>query len=317
MGPQPHRLDGRLDRAVGGDDEDQGLRPLVLDAPDQVDPGAAARHLQVGDDQLVVAAPEQVQASAASLAVEISYDSPARARASPDRMFGSSSTIRMRKSSVAHGWPSLPFGSSTGRVIENVVPRGRSGSRCGRRAGGPASRAGPGPCRSRAPWWRNRAGRCGPGSPAGCPARCRAPITRSSPSSTGAPQDQVAPLGHRLQGVDHQVEDGLLDLLRVERHRRQGPLRRAGSSRRTPCWAACGPDQPDDVLEHLLHVGRPEIGGAAGWRSRGSSSRTPLSRRTSVFRTPISSSGPARRRGRRRAAPRAAGRGCSGPSSGS
>ena len=32
VGAQPHRLDGRLDRAVGGDDEDQGLRPLVLDA---------------------------------------------------------------------------------------------------------------------------------------------------------------------------------------------------------------------------------------------------------------------------------------------
>ena len=58
--PQPHRLDGRLDRAVGGDHQDQGLRPAVLDVSHQVQTRERARHLQVGDHELVGQAAEQV-----------------------------------------------------------------------------------------------------------------------------------------------------------------------------------------------------------------------------------------------------------------
>ena len=57
---QPHGLDGRLDRAVGGDDQDQRLRPAVLDIPHQVQARDRARHLQVGDHQLMGQAAEQL-----------------------------------------------------------------------------------------------------------------------------------------------------------------------------------------------------------------------------------------------------------------
>ena len=43
VGAQPHRLHGRLDRPVGGDHQDQRLRPAVLDVPHQVEARERAR----------------------------------------------------------------------------------------------------------------------------------------------------------------------------------------------------------------------------------------------------------------------------------
>ena len=53
VGTQPHGFDGRLDRAVGRDHQDERLGPPVPDVPHQVQPGARAWHLEVGDDELM------------------------------------------------------------------------------------------------------------------------------------------------------------------------------------------------------------------------------------------------------------------------
>ena len=52
--PLTHRLDRRLDRAVGGDYQDDGFGPGFLDLADQIDAGQSPRHLQIGDDDLRV-----------------------------------------------------------------------------------------------------------------------------------------------------------------------------------------------------------------------------------------------------------------------
>jgi len=59
--PLTHRLDRRLDRAVGGDHQDHGLGPRLLDLAEQVDAGQPSRHLQVRDDHLMAVLPEHCQ----------------------------------------------------------------------------------------------------------------------------------------------------------------------------------------------------------------------------------------------------------------
>ncbi len=92
LGAELHRLDRRLDRAVGGHDDDHRLRAHLLDLREQLDP-VHARHAQVGEDDVGVVLLERAAARRARRA-------PGRRRSRPPSSRVSSAAAAFTSSSM-------------------------------------------------------------------------------------------------------------------------------------------------------------------------------------------------------------------------
>ncbi len=121
MGALTHGFHGRLDRTVGGNDEDQRIRPLVFDLLHQVEPRYRPRHLEVSDDQVVVRLPEEGQGFGAVLRGGhlVGFAGQSLGQSRPDvRLVVHDQDAEVP---VAHA---LPFLRSRGMVMSKVVPSG-------------------------------------------------------------------------------------------------------------------------------------------------------------------------------------------------
>ena len=206
-----HGFDRGLDRAVGGDQDDRQLRVLGANLLQEVD-AAGLRHLEVGEDQ--------VEARRAELLA---------------RLAGVGGAGGLEPHALDHDLQRAPHAavvvddehslhaatSATGSLTSKTVPRpgslrSETLPRCALTTR--STKASPRPVPSSRPVTKGRKmrSRISRGTPGPSSATSKPTVPAASPSVRS---QMCPPCGKRLHGVDQQVEDDLIGLLRIAQRR--------------------------------------------------------------------------------------------------